>query len=191
MTVVTRQWVNMMITTKMQEFTRIRVDLNNKYPLQYTYPYSGNNVAGEYIMSICTFFGHRDCPDSIRAKLQEVLVDLITNCEVEMFYVGHQGQFDIIVRGVLRDLKKEYPHINYAVFLAYMPEKHNNYIDYADTMLPEGIEAVHPRYAISWRNNWMLQRSTYVVAYIIHTWGGASKYVTKADRQGKIIKRII
>ena len=107
-------------------------------------------------MSECTFFGHRECPDFIKSKLREVLIDLITNHDVDMFYVGNQGRFDAIVRGVLRELKKEYLQIDYAVVLAYMPGKQTEYEDYSDTMLPEGIESVHPRYAISWRNKWIL-----------------------------------
>ena len=39
-------------------------------------------------MSVCTFFGHRDCPSSIKPKLREVLIDLIENHAVDMFYVG-------------------------------------------------------------------------------------------------------
>ena len=136
-------------------------------------------------MRICTFFGHRECPDSIRIKLREVLINLVTNHNVNMFYVGNQGRFDAIVRGVLRELKKEYPQINYAGVLAYIPGKQNEYDNYSDTMLPEGIESVHPRYAISWRNNWMLRQSDYVVTYITHAWGGAAQYVAKAARQGK------
>ena len=104
-----------------------------------------------------------------------------------MFYVGNQGRFDAIVRGVLRELKKEYPQINYAVVLAYIPGKQNEYDDYSDTMLPEGIESVHPRYAISWRNNWMLRQSDYVITYITHSWGGAAQYAAKAARQGKTV----
>ena len=141
-------------------------------------------------MSICTFFGHRDCPNSIQSKLQEVLVDLITNCKVDMFYVGNQGRFDVIVRNVLRGLKTEYPQIEYAVVLAYMPGKQVEYDDYSDTMLPEGIESVHPRYAISWRNNWMLRQSDYVVTYITHSWGGAAQYADKARRQKKTVINI-
>ena len=136
-------------------------------------------------MSACTFFGHRECPDSIKIKLQDVLIDLIINNDVDMFYVGNQGQFDAIVRNVLRVLKEEYPQIDYAVVLAYMPGKHTEYDYYSDTMLPEGIEAVHPRYAISWRNNWMLRQSDYVVTYITHSWGGAAQYVNKAKRKNK------
>ena len=138
-------------------------------------------------MANCTFFGHRDCPETIKLKLRAVLIDLITNHGVDMFYVGHQGQFDAIVHSVLRELKEEYPQINYAVVLAYMPGKQTKHDDFSDTMLPEGIESVHPRHAISWRNNWMIQQSDYVVTYITHSWGGAAKYAAKSKRQRKPI----
>ena len=57
-------------------------------------------------MPACTFFGHRDCPDTIKPQLREVLNDLIANHGVTVFYVGHQGRFDAIVRGVLGQLQK-------------------------------------------------------------------------------------
>ena len=138
-------------------------------------------------MAACTFLGHRDCSETIKLRLSEVLVDLITNHGVDMFYVGNQGQFDTYVHSELKKLKLDYPQINYAVVLAYMPGKKTEYDDYSGTMLPEGIESVHPRYAISWRNNWMLQHSDYVISYITHPWGGAAQYVSKARKQGKHI----
>ena len=141
-------------------------------------------------MSACTFFGHRECPDSIKAQLRAALIALVTNHDVDMFYVGNQGRFDAIVRSVLREVKKEYPQINYAVVLAYMPEKRTEYDDYSDTMLPEGIESVHPRYAISWRNNWMLRQSDYVVTYITHNWGGAYQFSRKAKSLQKTLVNI-
>ncbi|MBQ2893000.1 MAG: hypothetical protein IJE24_02580 [Oscillospiraceae bacterium] len=104
-----------------------------------------------------------------------------------MFYVGHQGLFDAYVHSELKKLKQEYPQINYAVVLAYMHGKKTEYDDYSDTMLPEGIESVHPHYAISWRNNWMLWQSNFVVTYITHSWGGAHRYAEKAKRQKKIV----
>ena len=138
-------------------------------------------------MKACTFFGHRDCPQSIQTKLREVLVDLIANHDVDTFYVGNHGQFDATVRRSLKELKKEYPKISYAVILAYMPGKPKDYEDYYETMLPEGIETVHPRYAISWRNNWMLNQSDYVVVYITHSWGGAAKFAKNAGTLKKIV----
>ena len=142
-------------------------------------------------MPVSTFFGHRECPDSIKTNLRDVLIDLITNHDVDMFYVGNQGRFDVIVRSVLREVKNEYPQINYAVVLAYIPGRQIEYDDYSDTMLPEGIEDVHPRYAISWRNNWMLQKSDYVVTYITHSWGGAAQFAKKAERQRKTVINLL
>ena len=138
-------------------------------------------------MASCTFFGHRECPDSIKIQLRAVLIDLLTNHDIDMFYVGNQGRFDAIVRSILRELKIEYQQINYAVVLAYMPGKQTEYDDFPDTMIPEGIESVLPRYAISWRNNWILRQSDYVVTYITHAWGGAAQYAAKAARQGKSV----
>ena len=137
----------------------------------------------------CTFFGHHDCPQEIKSKLCEVLIDLITNQAVDMFYVGNQGSFDWLVRSALKELVQEYPQINYAVVLERMPSKQNEDYpeDLSDTMLPEGIEEVSPRFAISWRNKWMLRQSDFVVTYITHSWGGAAQFAEMAKRQGKTI----
>lgn len=138
-------------------------------------------------MPACTFFGHRDCPDGLKYSLRSVIIDLIINHGVDMFYVGHQGGFDRLVRSVLREITQEYPWAHCAVVLAYMPSEDFDPGDASDTMLPEGIELVHPRYAISWRNNWMLRQSDFVVAYVAHSWGGAAQYMKKAIRSGKTV----
>ncbi len=142
---------------------------------------------GVIIMAVCTFFGHRECPGTIKPVLRNTLEDLIINHGVDLFYVGNQGQFDACVRSVLQELKKEYPQTHYAVVLAYMPGIQNEYEDFSDTMLPEGIESVHPRFAISWRNDLLLRQTDFVVTYITHTWGGAYKYAEKAKKLGKIM----
>ena len=138
-------------------------------------------------MCCCTFFGHRDCPSSIEFKLRATLIDLIENHNVDRFYVGNHGAFDVMVRSTLRELKTIYPHIDYAVVLAYLPTILSEFgsRDFADTLLPEGIESVPKRYAISWRNNWMLNQADYVVTYITHSWGGAAQYAEKSKRQKK------
>ena len=140
-------------------------------------------------MSACTFFGHRDCPSSIKSKLRKVLIDLIESHAVDMFYVGQQGSFDSMVRSVLKELVSLYPHINYAVVLERIPPKRDEFDirDYSDTMLPEGIETVHPRFAISWRNKWMIKQSDYVVTYVTHSWGGAAQFAELAEKQKKTV----
>lgn len=140
-------------------------------------------------MSTCVFFGHRQCPPDIRPYLKNVLINLIEHQGVNVFYIGNQGAFDDMVRSVLRVLSQQYPHIIYAVVLAYLPSHHKDDLsqsqDYADTMYPEGIESVPKHFAIDWRNHWMLKQADYVVTYITYPWGGAAKFIDKAIKLGK------
>lgn len=69
----------------------------------------------------CTFFGHRDAPPGIERVLRRVVVSLIETRQADTFYVGNQGKFDRMVARVLSGLQLEYPHITYAVVLAYLP----------------------------------------------------------------------
>ena len=136
----------------------------------------------------CTFFGHRDCPEAVRPKLREVLVELIERHGVDRFYVGRQGAFDAMVRSVLRELTEFYPHISYAVVLERLPGPRDQAMwDFSDTIFPEGLELVPPRFAISRRNLWMLKQADLVVTYVTHGWGGAAKFGEKARRQKKTV----
>ena len=72
--------------------------------------------------------------------------------------------------------------------LAYMPEKRDEYrlTDYSDTILPEGIETAPKRFAISYRNKWMIEQSDFVVTYVVHdAASGAAQFKKLAERKGK------
>ena len=135
----------------------------------------------------CCFFGHKDTPSSIYEKLEEAVEKIIVEDAVSSFLVGNQGQFDSMALSALRKLKIKHPHISYNVVLAYMPAEKEmwNPYEYGETMLPEGIESVHPRYAISWRNKWLVNESNMVICYITHSWGGAARYVELASKKKK------
>ena len=140
----------------------------------------------------CCFFGHKDTPSTIAPELEKVLTDLIVNHGVVSFLMGNQGAFDSMALGAVRRLKERYPFITYNIVLAYMPGQKEEWSAYEpeETMYPEGLEEVHPRFAISWRNKWMLTESEYVVAYVKHSWGGAAKYVEQALRKKKTVINI-
>jgi len=137
----------------------------------------------------CCFFGHKDTPSTIKPALEEAIADLIENQNCDSFLVGHQGSFDGIVLGVLRNLKQKYPNISYNVVLAYMPGEKTEYEFYApeETMYPEGLESVHPRFAISWRNKWLVNECDFVICYINRSWGGAAQYVELAQKKNKSV----
>ena len=140
----------------------------------------------------CCFFGHKDAPSSIYEKLEEAVEKIIVEDGVSSFLVGNQGQFDSMALSALRKLKLKYPHITYNVVLAYMPAEKEMWspYEYGETMLPGGIESVHPRYAVSWRNKWMVNESDMVICYITHGWGGAAKYVELAEKKGKRVTNL-
>lgn len=138
---------------------------------------------------VCTFFGHRDCPE-LQPYIRAVLEELIEKHQVDTFLVGNNGQFDHQVRTVLKQLSLEYPQICYAVVLYRLPGHDSDGDSYEDTMLPEGIEEIHPKFAIDWRNRWMLDRADYVVTHIRHSWGGAWKYASLARKQNKHVTNI-
>ena len=134
---------------------------------------------------VCVFFGHKEC--SLDAEALRNVIEGLIGQGVEHFLVGHQGWFDGMVRRCLKSLQEQYPHIQYSVVLAYLPTERQEYEDYTDTMYPEGIESVHPRYAINWRNRYLVKVADICVCYIDHTWGGAYKFVRLAKKQGKRI----
>lgn len=132
-------------------------------------------------MSVCTFFGHRECcgldPVILRRGIEELI-----SLGVDTFYVGNQGQFDSMVHSCLKTLQGQYPHIRYGVVLAYLPTQKEAHGDLSDAMYPE-IEG-YPKFAIERRNRWMIDASSYCLCYIDHTWGGAYKFVCMAKRRG-------
>ena len=134
------------------------------------------------MMSACTFFGHKDTPNDIEPLLRAALIVLIEKEQVYEYYVGNQGNFDRIVRRVLKKLKRIYPKINYAVVLPYLPITQIPTEDYSDTIFP--LEKVPPRFAIDRRNHWMLDQSDFVVTYVWKSWGGAAKFKGIAKKRG-------
>lgn len=139
-------------------------------------------------MMSCTFFGHRDAPNKIEPMLRSVLIDLIKNNNVRNFFVGNQGNFDHMVKRTLIDLKEVYP-IEYAVVLAYLPNKKNNaFKDSSDcTIIPDKIEMVPQKFAICYRNKWMIEQSDYVVTYVKYSIGGASQFKELAEKKKKTV----
>ena len=141
---------------------------------------------------ICTFFGHREVPQKIEPTLRSTLIDLIEKHDVTLFLVGNHGAFDAMVRRILRELATKYP-IEYRVVLAYLPKKSGEYdaADYADTVLPEGIESIPKPFAIRYRNKWMLDHADFVITYVVHDAGsGAAQFKRLAEKRGKRIIEI-
>ena len=135
---------------------------------------------------ICTFFGHRDTPPEIKNLLRQVISDLIEKQGVNRFYVGNQGNFDAMACSLLAEFEQTHG-IRYEIVLAYLPRQEDPLCDTDHTLLPEGIESVPPRFAIEYRNKWLIDHSDIVVTYVTRSFGGAAKFKEMAQKKKRTV----
>jgi hypothetical protein len=110
-------------------------------------------------------------------------VELIEERGVDTFYVGNNGAFDRAVLHALKLIQTAYAHIRYAVVLDYLPTTPQS----EPTLYPEGLELVPRRFAIDRRNRWMVEQAEFLITYVIADYGGAAKFQSLAQRQGKTV----
>lgn len=132
----------------------------------------------------CCFFGHRDTPSSVQNQLKQLLKELIEKEGFDRFLVGNEGGFDQAVAKTLLQLKKEHPQIRCYTVLAYL-NRGDDRAFFLETIYPEGLELTPPRFCIDRRNRWMLKESDAVVGYIRYSIGGAARFFSLAQKQGK------
>ena len=137
---------------------------------------------------IVTFCGHREVQESekVRKWLYETVEGLIRE-GADYFYLGGYGQFDTMAAGVIRELKQKYPRIRSALVLPYLDREYDA-SGYDESIYPP-LENVPRRYAISRRNEYMVDTADVVVAYVVCGFGGASKTLEYAERKHKRIIR--
>ncbi len=134
---------------------------------------------------VAAFFGHKDTPSTVKPLLEQTIQRLIEENEKITFLVGTHGAFDRMVQGVLKEASERYPGISCYIVLSYLPVNNEQYE--LPTLFPEGAECVPKRYAITFTNNYMVNKCDTVVCYIAHDWGGAAQFVEKAKKKGKAI----
>jgi hypothetical protein len=113
-----------------------------------------------------------------------VIIDLIERQGVRQFYVGNQGNFDAMARSLLAELEQSHG-IRYEIVLAYLPGKEAPLYDTDHTLLPDGIETVPRRFAIEYRNKWMIDHSDILVTYVCHFFGGAAIFRDLTKKKGE------
>ena len=59
-----------------------------------------------------------------------------------------------------------------------------------DIIIPEELLGVHYKAAIGKRNQWMIDQSQYLIAYVRRSFGGAVKALQYAQRRGVNVIRV-
>ena len=140
-------------------------------------------------MSIVTFCGHKEIADTstVRVAVDETLRGLVAE-GADYFLLGGYGGFDSLAAHVVYDLKRDNPQIHSTLVIPYLNRDYDTKL-YDDTTSPP-LEGVPLKFAISKRNEWMVDQADVVVAYVQHSWGGAAATLRYAESKHKRIIRI-
>ena len=136
---------------------------------------------------IITFCGHSDFFES--DKYKKLLIDILEReigaCYAEM-YLGGYGGFDSFAYACCKEFKSQRPNVSLVFITPYLnvdPILVQNY----DSVIYPALEDKPKRYAISYRNKFMVEKADLIIAYINHDWGGAYKTYEYAMRKNKRI----
>lgn len=117
-----------------------------------------------------SMIGHRVVEDySVEERLHELFRELLRTKEYVEFYLGRNGDFDILAASVIKRLHKNYRDDNSAMILVlpYPVKDYEYYKDYYDEIIiPDELHGVHPKAAITERNRWMVANTDVLIAYI-------------------------
>lgn len=143
-------------------------------------------------MNTASFFGHRNYDYTpYKEKLRAVIVDLIENHGVKIFYNGYRGNFDRLCAELVHDLKKSYPDIINIMVLSYLDLKDFNLPKYFDESIYLLERRVPPQYAILCTNQEIVLRSDYIISGICYHLGGAYAAYEFARQKKKVILGIL
>lgn len=145
---------------------------------------------------IIAFCGHARFSESeeyeqkILAFLEEKVGDQVAD-----MYLGGYGGFDSFAYGCCKKFKEKHPKSSLIFITPYLTEEYQkNHLEYQkkryDSIIYPEIENKPKRYAITYRNKYMVEKADFIVAYITHDWGGAYKTYQYAKRKKKPIFNI-
>ena len=113
----------------------------------------------------------------VEDQLMKILSELLLSKEFVEFQIGRNGEFDIFSASCIKRIQGMYGNHNSAMTLVlpYPVADMRYYEDYYDSVyIPEEVTTVHPKAAITKRNQWMVKHSDLLIAYVKHEKGGAS-----------------
>ncbi len=141
-----------------------------------------------------SMIGHRVIEDyGVEEKLYELFRELLRTKEYVEFYLGRNGDFDILAASVIKQLQKNYRDDN-SMMILVLPYPVKDYADYEDyydeIVIPDKLYGVHPKAAITERNRWMVTNSDVLIAYMRNKSGGTAACVRMAEQHGRTVIKI-
>ena len=142
-----------------------------------------------------SFIGHREVDDFffVEERVYAIVCELLRTKEYVEFYVGRNGEFDTLVASVIKRAKRTMGEHNSSLILVipYPVANMEYYEDYYDEIIyPHELCDVHYKSAITKRNEWLVNNSDMLIAYVTHKYGGAARCLKRAMGREIEIKRV-
>ena len=145
---------------------------------------------------IITFCGHSNFIESneMEKKLLSILNESIGDSQADL-YLGGYGSFDEFAFNCAKKYKSTHPNTHLFFITPYITENYQkNHLQQKaaeyDAIIYPDIENIPLRFAITYRNKYMIEKSDIVIVYLTHTWGGAYQTYKYAKRKNKRIINI-
>ncbi len=142
---------------------------------------------------VITFCGHSTFVKTpeIEAQLLSILQNQVGDEQADLF-LGDYGSFDSFARECCRKYQLEHPRVSLVLITPYMTIEHQKnrleyQKDYYDTIVYPEIEDKPLKFAISYRNKWMVEHADLVISYVNRNSGGAWQTYQHAKRKNKPI----
>ncbi len=151
------------------------------------------HIPNKEIIMIITFCGHSNFVKTAEheKRLINFFEEKIGENPAEM-YLGGYGGFDDFAYSCCKKYKEKNPNISLVFITPYMTlEYQKNRLEYKKTkydyiVYPE-IEDKPLKFAITYRNRFMVEKADFIVAYVAHTYSGAYQTYKYAKGKGKEI----
>ena len=145
---------------------------------------------------VVAFFGHARLlvNKEIEARLRSVIENVVGNGDELLF--GGYGTFDSFAFELCKRYKESGKRVSLHYVTPYItPEFQRSVLSgfektYDSIIYPE-IERAPLRYAISYRNRWIVERADVIIVGVDHKYGGAYAACKYAERKGKRIINIL
>lgn len=137
-------------------------------------------------------FGHRDLSlhKTVEKGLATIFSEIMRTQDIVEVYIGRNGEFDIFAASVIKRIMKNLGTRNVTMTLV-LPYKNKNieYYEnyYDDIIIPESVEKVYYKKAITERNKWMVENCDQIIFCIERESGGAYNAFKYAEKLGKSI----
>lgn len=149
-------------------------------------------------MVTCCFAGHRQASHTLFKEIITAVESLVMDTDEIEFLSGSMGDFDKLCETAVRDVKKEYPDKIIRLYRVipscqYIPHKEEyQYLRglFDDIIVCDASDGTYYKSMIGKRNRWMVDKSDFMIAYILHENGGAYSAFRYAEKQNVKIIRI-